>query len=58
MRHKIAGMIAKAKGAGKKLVVRPDWNEVKVSVMDLLLRQKFAIPELRQKLLDCFKPLF
>jgi len=52
-RKRIATLTAgEAKKAGKKLVVRSDWNEVKLSVMENLLRQKFAIPELRQKLLD------
>jgi ribA/ribD-fused uncharacterized protein len=32
----------KAKQAGKKLKVREDWAEVRVSIMEGLMRQKFA----------------
>jgi len=32
----------KAKHAGRRLAIRPDWEEVKVEVMRGLLRQKFA----------------
>ena len=41
-----------AKKYGKKIEVREDWQAVKLGVMEQLLRLKFAIPELRQKLLD------
>jgi N-glycosidase YbiA len=41
-----------AKRYGRKLKVRDDWEEVKLVVMEDLLRQKFAHPDLRQKLLD------
>lgn len=40
-----------AKRAGRSATLRPDWEEVKVRVMRKLLQQKFAIPELRAKLL-------
>jgi ribA/ribD-fused uncharacterized protein len=43
---------AQAKKQGRKLTIRPDWETVKLSVMEGLLRQKFAVPELRQKLID------
>jgi ribA/ribD-fused uncharacterized protein len=39
-----------AKRAGKKLLIRPDWNEVKESIMYKLLMQKFSMPWLREKL--------
>jgi N-glycosidase YbiA len=35
-----------------KLPERADWSEIKLEVMDYLLRQKFSIPELGQKLLN------
>jgi len=41
-----------AKRYGRKLKVRDDWEKVKLAVMEDLLRQKFAHPDLRQKLLD------
>ena len=40
-----------AKRYGRKLKVRDDWEEVKLAVMEDLLRQKFAHSDLRQKLL-------
>lgn len=41
-----------AKRAGKRLTLRPDWEEVKVPIMAALLRQKFATAPLRAMLLD------
>ena len=41
-----------AKKAGKKLDLRPDWDQVKEDVMLGLLRQKFSEDPLRQQLLD------
>lgn len=41
----------KAKREGRKLSIRPDWEEVKFSIMEDLLRQKFSQPELQQKLI-------
>lgn len=41
----------KAKRLGRKVSLRPDWEEVKVGVMSLGLSLKFAIPELREALL-------
>jgi ribA/ribD-fused uncharacterized protein len=43
-------------GQAKKLgnmvgVLRPDWEEVKVGIMEDLLRIKFAIPRLQEKLI-------
>lgn len=40
-----------AKKAGRQVTLRKDWEDVKVRVMRKLLQQKFAIPELREKLL-------
>lgn len=40
-----------AKRAGRRLQLRPDWNDVRVSVMTELLRLKFALPEMRRGLL-------
>ena len=53
-RRVIAGLAkpGQAKRYGRKLKVRDDWEEVKLAVMENLLRQKFAHPDLRQKLLE------
>ena len=40
-----------AKHAERNVHLREDWEEIKDSVMLTALRQKFAIPELREKLL-------
>lgn len=40
-----------AKRAGRTLVIRTDWEQVKEQVMLDLLRLKFALPHLREKLL-------
>ncbi len=39
-----------AKRAGRKLVLRPDWDEVRLPTMRALLEQKFQIVELRRLL--------
>ena len=41
-----------AKRAGRKVKLRPDWEEVKVAIMEDLVRRKFADPELSAKLLE------
>lgn len=41
-----------AKKLGRKLTLRSDWEGVKLSVMEGLLRQKFNQPELKEKLLE------
>jgi len=42
----------KAKKAGRKVTLRPDWEEVKIQVMEDLVRQKFTRhPDLKEKLL-------
>jgi len=41
-----------AKRVGKKVSIRPDWEQVKLNTMRNLLEQKFQIPELKEKLLD------
>lgn len=44
---------SKAKYAGQKLTLRPDWNDVKVDVMYEIVKDKFSRnPELRVKLLN------
>lgn len=40
-----------AKKWGRRCVIRPDWDEIKNSVMHNYVNRKFAIPELREKLL-------
>ncbi len=43
----------KAKKLGRKVTLRPDWNEIKVTVMTNLVRQKFdRHQELKQQLLE------
>lgn len=40
-----------AKIWGRKVTLRPDWESIKLQVMLDLVRIKFAVPELRAKLL-------
>ena len=40
-----------AKRVGRMLPLRPDWEEVKVRVMETVLRTKFHDPDLRARLL-------
>lgn len=42
----------RAKQAGRKLVLRPKWEEIKVDIMLFYLRIKFQDPHLKQQLLD------
>jgi len=41
-----------AKGRGRRVNIRPDWEQVKVAAMLILLRKKFNIPELKEKLIN------
>lgn len=41
----------KAKRAGRKVRLRPDWEQIKISVMENLLRQKFRQPDFKRALL-------
>ena len=41
-----------AKRAGARLKLRADWDSIKLSIMEGLVRQKFNDPDLRQKLFD------
>lgn len=41
-----------AKRFGRQVKLRKDWDSVKVNVMEMLLRQKFARPSLREQLLS------
>jgi ribA/ribD-fused uncharacterized protein len=40
-----------AKRIGRKIAIRGDWESIKLDVMETAVRKKFAIPELREKLL-------
>lgn len=40
-----------AKRKGKSLKLREDWDQIRITVMHLLLRQKFSLPNLRALLL-------
>lgn len=41
----------RAKRLGRHCALRPDWEDIKIDVMRDALRLKFAIPELREKLI-------
>lgn len=41
-----------AKRLGRKANIRPDWEDIKLDTMWVLLNLKFSHPDLRQKLLD------
>lgn len=41
-----------AKRAGRRLTLRPDWDQVKLQVMKQLVWQKFTDPALRDRLLQ------
>ena len=40
-----------AKKLGRKIKLRTDWDDVKLEVMEILLREKFSYPVLKKKLL-------
>ena len=40
----------KAKQMGRKVFLRPDWEDVKIDVMETGLRKKFSNPDLAKKL--------
>lgn len=42
---------AEVKKKSRSVKIRPDWDRIKIRVMFDVLRLKFAIPELREKLL-------
>lgn len=42
----------KAKRLGRKVTLRPDWEDIKVNIMRQCLMQKFSDIDLRKKLLD------
>ena len=43
----------RAKGMGRQLAVRPDWYEIRLSVMEEVVRAKFTQnPDLAKKLVD------
>lgn len=42
----------KAKRAGQKVQIRPDWEQVKLSVMEDLVNQKFQQEQLKSMLLE------
>ena len=46
------GSPGKAKKLGRCVKVRPDWDSVKLSVMETILRSKFQNPWLRSLLID------
>lgn len=51
-----AGTPGQAKRMGRKVPMRPDWDAVKLQIMEKLLRQKFSEPYLK-KLLTETQPL-
>jgi ribA/ribD-fused uncharacterized protein len=44
----------RAKRLGRSLRLREDWEEIKISVMEEIVRSKFEDPELQQRLIDTF----
>lgn len=54
---RLCGPAGVAKRLGKTLPIRPDWSEMKLGVMEELLRQKFQHPHLRKKLIDTYPQL-
>jgi ribA/ribD-fused uncharacterized protein len=40
-----------AKRAGRRVTLRPDWEQIKIGVMEDLVRQKFHSPGLKERLL-------
>lgn len=52
--HKIFSKLtpSEAKQLGKAIQLRPGWDSVKVSIMEEILKEKFSIPELRDKLIE------
>jgi len=40
-----------AKKFGKRIQIRPQWGFMKIDIMEELVRKKFEIPDLREKLL-------
>lgn len=48
---RFASSPGKAKRMGKEVTLRPDWEFIKINIMLDILRIKFAIPDLRDKLL-------
>lgn len=42
---------AQAKRMGRKVTLRPDWERIKIGVMEDLVRQKFNSPGLKERLL-------
>ena len=49
---RVAKTPAEAKKRGQSIVVRPDWNDVKIGIMRFLIREKFENPFLRPALLS------
>ena len=51
IRIQTAAVPGLAKRIGRSVEMRPDWENIKIDVMRSALEKKFAIPELREKLL-------
>lgn len=48
---RLAGTPGKSKRMGRHIALRPDWESVKVGIMREVLRAKFAVPDMRDRLL-------
>lgn len=46
-----------AKRLGRRVNMRPDWDSVKLGIMEEILRIKFSSPELSKKLLAVTEPI-
>jgi ribA/ribD-fused uncharacterized protein len=51
---RLAKTPALAKKMGMEVKLREDWDEIKIDVMEALLRLKFQNPELRQQLINTY----
>ena len=49
---RLTNTAGQAKKLGRNLPIRDDWDQVKIEIMEKLLRLKFAKRDLKQKLLD------
>lgn len=46
-----------AKHKGRHVKLRPDWEDIKLDVMEKVLRIKFSDPTLKQKLINVTEPI-
>ncbi len=49
---RLAGSAGNAKRLGQKVTIRPDWDNIKIAIMQDLIEKKFAYPNLKEMLLN------